>query len=79
MTLYRGVYPISFHHETLDHAVLNRAVVEEFLQRNLASKDDLVILSKGDLTGVKGGTNALKISRITDVLAAAPASETEKP
>ncbi|MFO1418266.1 MAG: pyruvate kinase [Methylotetracoccus sp.] len=72
MTLFRGVYPISFHHETLDHAVLNRAIVEEFLRRNLVSSDDLVILTKGDLTGVKGGTNALKISRITDVLAAAP-------
>jgi len=72
MTLFRGVYPISFKPETSDHAVLNRAIVEEFLQRKLATEDDLVILTKGDLTGVKGGTNAVKISRITDVLAAAP-------
>ncbi len=68
MTLYRGVYPITFHHKTADHAILNKGIVEEFLKRGLADMDDLVILTKGDLTGVKGGTNALKISRIKDVL-----------
>ncbi len=71
MTLYRGVYPITFHHQTSDHAVLNKAIVEEFLKRGLAKLEDLVILTKGDLTGVKGGTNALKISRIEDVLTVA--------
>ena len=75
MTLYRGVYPITFHHQTLDHAVLNKAIVEEFLKRRLAKLEDLVILTKGDLTGVKGGTNALKISRIRDVLAVASGAE----
>lgn len=73
VTLFRGVYPISFNEKGIvDHAVLNRAIVEEFLKRNLVDLDDRVILTKGDLTGATGGTNALKISRVTDVLGAAP-------
>jgi pyruvate kinase len=73
VTLFRGVYPISFNEKGIsDHAVLNRAIVEEFLKRKLVSHDDMVILTKGDLTGLTGGTNALKIARVSDVLAAAP-------
>ena len=73
VTLYRGVYPISFNEKGIsDHAVLNRAIAEEFLRRKLVTEDDMVILTKGDLTGHTGGTNALKIARIDDVLAAAP-------
>lgn len=64
VTLYRGVYPISFHSTTSDHAVLNREIIDEFLKRDLAKPGDLVILTKGDLTGVRGGTNALKIARV---------------
>lgn len=73
VTLFRGVYPISFTEGGIvDHHVLNRAIVEEFLKRKLVTKEDTVILTKGDLTGRTGGTNALKIARVPDVLAAAP-------
>jgi len=64
VTLYRGVYPISFYSATSDHAVLNREIINEFLSRDLVKPGDLVILTKGDLTGVRGGTNALKIARV---------------
>ena len=74
VTLFRGVYPVSFNEKGIqDHAVLNRAIVEEFLHRKLAGPDDRIILTKGDLTGTSGGTNAMKIARITEVVAAAPA------
>lgn len=73
VTLFRGVYPISFDPTGIhDHAVLNRAIVEEFLRRNLVDTDDRIILTKGDLMGARGGTNALKIASIPEVLAAAP-------
>ncbi|CAL1240479.1 pyruvate kinase [Candidatus Methylocalor cossyra] len=73
VTLFRGVYPIFFDEKRIsDHAVLNRAIAEEFLKRNLVDLDHRIILTKGDLSGHTGGTNALKIARITDVLAAAP-------
>jgi pyruvate kinase len=71
--LYRGVYPISFNaHGIHDHAVLNRAIIEQFLQRALVSEDDTIILTKGDLMGTQGGTNAMKIANIRQILSAAP-------
>jgi pyruvate kinase len=71
--LFRGVYPIYFNEKGIhDHAILNRAIVEQFLQRGLAEPEDRIILTKGDLTGASGGTNAMKIASVNEVLAAAP-------
>lgn len=68
VTLFRGVYPFMFFMDTIDHAELNQAVIDDFLRRGLVdSDDDLVILTKGDLSGVRGGTNAMKIVRVGDV------------
>lgn len=64
VTLYRGVYPISFKSDTKDHAVVNREAVDELKRRGVVRDGDLVILTKGDLMGVMGGTNALKIVRV---------------
>lgn len=73
VTLFRGVYPISFNAVGIhDHAVLNRAIVDEFLGRGLVDSNDILILTKGDLMGTQGGTNALKISSVNEILAAAP-------
>ena len=73
VTMYRGVYPIYFDEQGItDHHVLNRKIAEELLRLKLVLKEDMVILTKGDLTGRTGGTNALKIARINDLLAAAP-------
>ena len=73
VTLFRGVYPIYFNEKGIhDHAILNRAIVEQFLQRGLAEPEDRIILTKGDLTGASGGTNAMKIASVNEVLAAAP-------
>ena len=42
------------------------------MYRKLVDPDDRIILTKGDLMGARGGTNALKIASIPEVLAAAP-------
>jgi pyruvate kinase len=55
-----------------DHSVLNRAIVEEFQKRGLVERSDILILTKGDLMGARGGTNALKIASVDQILAAAP-------
>ncbi|MGH8548393.1 MAG: pyruvate kinase [Methylococcales bacterium] len=68
VTLLRGVHPLSFKVDTMNHAVLNKAAIEELEARGLVSRGDLVILTKGDLTGVQGGTNAMKIIRVGDEL-----------
>lgn len=73
VTIFRGVYPISFNPEGIqDHAILNRAIVEEFIERGLVEASDRIILTKGDLIGSRGGTNAVKIASIADVIAAVP-------
>ncbi len=62
VTLYRGVYPVAFEITTSDHATLNREAIDELRRRGAVRDGDLVIITKGDLTGVLGGTNAMKIA-----------------
>ncbi len=61
VTLFRGVFPIYFKLEDQDHAEANRSVVKELRKWNLAKDGDKFIITKGDLNGVEGGTNALKV------------------
>ncbi len=69
VTLYRGVYPITFDVTTKDHALVNREIIDELMRRGAVRGDgDLVIITKGDLTGVSGGTNAMKIVRAGDMV-----------
>jgi pyruvate kinase len=64
VTLYRGVYPVSFDVTTTDHPQLNREAIDELRRRGAVRDGDLVIITKGDLTGVHGGTNAMKMIRV---------------
>lgn len=64
VTLYRGVYPVSFDVTTPDHATVNREAIDELVRRGAVRDGDLVIITKGDLMGVLGGTNAMKIIRV---------------
>lgn len=68
VTLYRGVYPISFDITTKDHATANKEVVDELKRRGVVRDGDLVIITKGDLTGIHGGTNAMKIVKVGEEL-----------
>lgn len=61
MTLYRGVYPIPFDATHIDRRILNQAAIEELQNRKILKTGDLVIVTKGDLIGVHGRTNSLKI------------------
>ncbi|MEK7758565.1 MAG: pyruvate kinase alpha/beta domain-containing protein, partial [Pseudomonadota bacterium] len=62
VTLYRGVYPVAFLITTSDHATLNREAMDELRRRGTVRDGDMVIITKGDLSGVMGGTNAMKIA-----------------
>lgn len=66
MTLYRGVYPIPFNATDFDRRVLNQAAIKELQVRGILKKGDLVILTKGDLIGVHGRTNSMKIVKVSD-------------
>ncbi len=68
VTLYRGVYPVSFDVTTSDHAEVNREAIDELLRRGAVRDGDLVIITKGDLMGVHGGTNAMKIVKVGELV-----------
>jgi pyruvate kinase len=64
VTLFRGVYPVSFDVASTDIHEVNREVIEELLRRGTVREGDLVIITKGDRSGVEGQTNILKIMRV---------------
>jgi pyruvate kinase len=64
VTLYRGVYPLLFNPQTLKPEDVNYAAVAELEQRNIVQKGDWVIITRGDLIGIHGRTNALKILEV---------------
>ena len=67
VTLYRGVYPVSFTVDHNDHAALNKEAIEDLQRRGVVRDGDLVIITKGDLE-VQGSTNALKLVRVGDMV-----------
>ena len=66
VTLYRGVYPVAFDvtHTNPDHVLRDAAV--ELERHGDVRAGDTVICTKGDFSGVTGGTNSLKILRVGD-------------
>ena len=61
MSLYRGVYPIYFDVTQCNKDNLNRMVVDKVLGLSYIHTGDRIILTKGDLIGVGGGSNAMKV------------------
>ena len=68
MTLYRGVYPIKFDPTQYTRDEVNVKAVEMMQTQHVLNKTDLVILTKGDHMGVGGGSNAMKILQVGNVL-----------
>jgi len=65
VALYRGVYPVSFEIKKTERAHLYAEIFNTMLSKNLVEVGDLVIFTKGDLEGVSGSTNAMKILKVT--------------
>jgi len=65
VTLYRGVYPVQFDITDTNPQSLYRSIFQLLLGRGLVSEGDLVILTKGELSGVSGGTNSMQILQVT--------------
>jgi pyruvate kinase len=65
VTLYRNVYAVPFDITGTDIATLYPAIFDRLLELGLVDVNDLVILTKGELSGVSGGTNSLQILRVT--------------
>ena len=62
--LYRGVYPVQFDITHTDPLEANQEMVDILLRRKLVSEGDIVLITKGDLRGRRGGTNNLKIIEV---------------
>ncbi len=67
MALYRGVYPLPFDVTKTSREDVNKSAVRVVKQRGWVAEGDLVILTKGDLMGVHGGSNAMKILEVGKV------------
>ncbi len=68
MALFRGVEAISFDPTILSRQSVNHLVAEELLKRGVVKKGDLIALTKGDHMGILGGTNALKILKVGEIV-----------
>ena len=66
VTLYRGVYPVIFDVTSFADSTerLYRALFSRLLELQLVKRRDLVILTKGESSGVQGGTNSLQILKV---------------
>jgi pyruvate kinase len=66
VSLYRGVYPVMLNEPLTNPLVANRVVVDHLLAEKVVSEGDHVIVTKGDLMGIDGGTNQMKIIHVGD-------------
>ena len=64
VTLYRGVYPVAYD-VTHQGEAFYFSVFRLLLDLNLVVEGDSIILTKGELSGVSGGTNSMQILRVT--------------
>lgn len=64
VTLYRGVYPVSFELTSDDIQESNCEIVDELLRRGTVRNGDEIIITKGDRRGISGGTNLMKILKV---------------
>lgn len=61
VTLFRGVYPIEFDLTQFKPWEISHHALKTLVTRGLLQEGDKVILTKGDILGVGGYTNTLKI------------------
>lgn len=62
--LYRGVYPVNFDITHTHAEVLYADIFKILLERGMVEVGDRIILTKGELSGVSGNTNAMKILEV---------------
>jgi pyruvate kinase len=62
--LYRGVYPVAYDVTDKDREVFYFSIFRQLLDLKLVKEGDLIILTKGELSGVAGGTNSMQILQV---------------
>jgi pyruvate kinase len=64
VTLYRGVYPVAYDVTDKDRDVFYFSIFGLLLDLKLVEVRDLIILTKGEHSGVAGGTNSMQILQV---------------
>jgi pyruvate kinase len=64
VTLYRGVYPVAYDVTDKDLEAFYFSIFRHLLDLKLVQEGDLIILTKGELSGVAGGTNSMQILQV---------------
>ncbi len=66
--LYKGVQSINLEKLEDNHAQANLQVINLMREIGTVKKGDLVIITKGDLLGTSGGTNAMKVVEVGNMI-----------
>ena len=66
VTLYRGVYPVTFMLTSDDSAQVMEEAVDELRRRGAVRDGDVVVLTIGEPLAKPGGTNTMKITTVGD-------------
>jgi len=64
VTLYRGVYPVAYDVTDEDRQAFYSTIFHQMLDLKLVNEGDLIILTKGELSGVVGSTNSMQILKV---------------
>lgn len=64
MTLYRGVYPVDYDVTRYPKVHVAKEALDELIRLQYLQKNDIVIITKGDIMGNIGGANTLKIVQV---------------
>ncbi|MDH5648498.1 MAG: pyruvate kinase [Gammaproteobacteria bacterium] len=67
VTLFRGVYPVSFMLTSNDPAAVMQEAVDELRRRGAVRNGDIVVLTIGEPLAKPGGTNTMKIVQVGDL------------
>ena len=62
--MQRGVYPVPFHIDHVDSFALHQTVFNTLIDRGAVSSGDLLLLTKGEMEGISGGTNTMQILKV---------------
>ena len=65
VVLYRGVQTVPFDAESIPNAQTNAVAVSLLQKEGIVEEGDLVIITKGDYINAQGGTNTMKIVRVS--------------
>ncbi|MBU1926999.1 MAG: pyruvate kinase [Gammaproteobacteria bacterium] len=63
--LYRGVHPIAFDATKMPSEKIDQYAIQLLKDEGILKNDDLVIITKGDIIGISGHTNSMKIHKVS--------------